>query len=87
MKQALVGKSRHIRRIDFAHLLNGEGEASGDGGNMIDFVQRQFPALARFQIFADHLIAADVELPHVQRHRSSMRSNAAFLDIGITIFR
>ena len=35
---------------------------------MIDFVKRERAALARFQIFVEHPIAADVEIPHGMRH-------------------
>jgi len=56
-------------RVVPRHLVYGEGEAVGDGGHMIYFVELEHPALARLQIFVEHPMAADVEIPHGLRHR------------------
>jgi len=63
-----IGKRRFVGGVDLRHLVDGEGKAVGDGGDVIDFVQRKIPPLARFQVFVEHLISADVEVPHGLRH-------------------
>src|SRR5438132_1011318 len=64
-----VGKGGYVRLVDFRHLLNGEGQTVRNCGDMIDFVKRQYPTLAGLQILVEHLIPADVELPHRLRNR------------------
>jgi hypothetical protein len=48
VKLSPVGKSGPVSLVDFRHLLDGEGEAVGDSGQMVYFVKKQLPALARF---------------------------------------
>ena len=45
-----VGKGASVSLVDPLHLRDGEGEAVGDRRDVIDLVERQFAALARFQI-------------------------------------
>ena len=49
-------KSLAIDLVDFRHLLDGEGEAVCNRRDVVDLVQRQHPALARLQVFVEHLI-------------------------------
>jgi hypothetical protein len=35
---------------------------------VVDFVERKFPALSGLQVFVEHLVAADVEIPFRLRH-------------------
>ena len=34
-------RDTRLRRLDLRHLLDGEGEAVGDGGDVVDFVERE----------------------------------------------
>lgn len=45
--------------VDFRHLLDSEGEAVRGGADMLDLVERELSAPARFQVLIGHLIAAD----------------------------
>src|SRR5271170_7686699 len=64
----LFGKSTLVGGLDLRHLVDREAEAVGDGGDVVDFVERKLPALAGLQVFVDHLVSADVEIPHRLRH-------------------
>jgi hypothetical protein len=67
-----VGKSGPVCLVDSRHLLNGEGEDVDDVFDILDFVERERAALAAFQIFVDHLIAADMKIPNNGRHRPKL---------------
>ena len=63
-----VWKRGQIGIVDALHLLDGKGETVRDFCDVVDLVQTKGAALSRFQIFVEHLIAADAELPDLLRH-------------------
>ena len=71
----VVGKGGEVGFVDLGHLVDGEGERVGDFGHVIDLVERELPALARFQVLVEHLIAADVEFP--DRLRNALEALSA----------
>ena len=64
-----IRKRLFVGGVDLCHLIDGEGERVGHGGHVIDLVERKLPALAGLQVFVEHLVATDVEIPHRLRHR------------------
>ena len=66
-KLSPVGEGRQISLVDPRHLVDGESQHVGNGRDVVDFVERELPALARFQIFFEHLIPADVKIPDGRR--------------------
>jgi hypothetical protein len=73
-----VGKSLCISRVNRRHLVNGDGKRVADARHMVDLVQGQRAPLARFQIFVDHLIAADVKIPRAQHQGSNQNLSDCF---------
>lgn len=50
---------------------------------MVDFVKAEWAAFPGFQVFVDHLIAADMEIPHLWRR---WRKMAGLVDVDGLLF-
>lgn len=70
--------------INFHYLGNGKHQTIGNGAHMVDFIEAERAVLAGFQIFVDHLIAADMEIPHLRRHG---RKVTGLVDVNGLLFR
>ena len=68
---AIVSRSKglSIGFVDLRHLLHGGGKDIDDILYVLDFVERKRSALPALKIFVDDLIAANVEIPNIGRHR------------------
>jgi len=51
--------------LELGHPGNGKGPCIGQGRNMVNLAEELTAALARLEIFIEHLVAADMEVPCV----------------------
>ena len=63
---------------------DGEGQTVGNGTDMVAFVEAEGTALPGFQIFVDHLIAANVEVPYFRWHGGKV---AGLVDVDGLLLR
>ena len=55
-----MGEGSSVGVINFRHLRDGEGQAVGNGADVVDFIETEGAIFPGFQVFVDHLIAAEV---------------------------
>lgn len=60
--------SRFPAALNALHLVDGETQGINNILDIFDFIEGQRPTLAGFEVFVEHLVAAEVKFPHVLRH-------------------
>src|SRR6266487_2914041 len=72
------------RHINLLHQLNGLTQCCHNSLVMLDILKRQSPPLAILQPLLTHLVATNMEIPHLRRHPLKV---LLFIDINPTQFR